>query len=268
MYYLKLENDAMETNEAVAQINPNTVELVEIKRKTKFTGTVVKTTLAGAIVNIGLETPGVVHISQLQKEPTKRVEDVVQVGQSVDVWVKRVDPKKGRIDLTMVEPLALEWREITKGMVLKGKVTRLERFGAFVEIGTERPGLVHVSEMTHGFIKSPRDIMKEGDEVDVQVLEVDRRKKQIKLSMKALEEKPEKPTRPGKQQKSEKEIVEEKEEPIPTAMEIALREAMERSTSSAQKENPQQAKSKRKEHVEENEIEKILQRTLKNKVRR
>jgi len=257
----------METNEAVAQISSNIMELAEIKRKTKYTGTVVKTTLAGAIVNIGLETPGVVHISQLQKEQTKRVDDVVQVGQSVEVWIKRVDPKKGRIDLTMVEPLALEWREITKGMVLKGKVTRLEKFGAFVEIGAERPGLVHVSEMTHGFIKSPRDIMKEGNEVDVQVLEIDRRKKQIKLSMKALEEKPEKIIKTGKPQKGDKEVIEEKEEPIPTAMEMALREAMERSSSSS-KEEPQKVKSKRKNHAEETEIEKILQRTLKNKVRR
>jgi len=86
----------------------------EIKRKQHFTGTVVKTTLAGAVVDIGMETPGVVHISQMSTEPVNRVEDVVKVGQTVDVWVKRVYPKKSRIELTMVKPLGLDWKEINK----------------------------------------------------------------------------------------------------------------------------------------------------------
>ena len=154
----------MDTNEIAALESENPIDLADIKRKTKFTGTVVKTTLAGAIVDIGLGMPGVVHISQLQAEPTNRVEDVVQIGQTVEVWVKRVEPKRNRIELTMIEPLDLEWREIKKGMNVKGKVTRLEKFGAFVDIGAERPGLVHISEMTQGFIKTPGDLVKEGDE--------------------------------------------------------------------------------------------------------
>jgi ribosomal protein S1 len=180
----------METNALAASESAKAPNFAEIQRKDHFTGTVIKTTLAGAIIDIGLETPGVVHISQLQVEPTNRVEDVVQVGQKVDVWVRRVEPKKGRLELTMVKPLDLEWRDLNKGMVVKGTVTRLEKFGAFVEIGAERPGLVHISEMTHDYIKDPGDVVKEGDEVEVQVLEVNRRKRQIKLSMKALEEKP------------------------------------------------------------------------------
>jgi small subunit ribosomal protein S1 len=244
--------------------------LSDIQRKTKFTGTVIKTTIAGAIVDIGLETPGVVHISQLQQEHTNRVEDVVQVGQTVEVWVKRVDPKKNRIDLTMVEPLALEWRELTKGMVIKGKVTRLEKFGAFIEIGAERPGLVHISEMTHEYIKTPGDVVKEGDEIDVQVLEVNRRKKQIKLSMKALEEKPVKEAKSNRssREKEKEEPVDEaeKEEPIPTAMESALREAMERSNKTIALPIPK-GKSRRKVQSGNDELEKIFSRTLQNKVR-
>jgi len=155
----------METNVIAAAETAQPIALEDIKRKTHFSGVVKKITLAGAIVDIGLAVPGVVHISQLQEGPTNRVEDVVHVGQTVDVWVRRVDPKKKRIELTMIKPLDLEWREITPGMVVKGKVSRLEKFGAFVEIGAERPGLVHISEMTHGYIKSPADLVKEGDEV-------------------------------------------------------------------------------------------------------
>ena len=151
-----------------------TSNLDEIKRKAHFNGTVIKTTIAGAVVDIGLSIPGVVHISQLSTKPVNRVEDVIKVGDQVEVWVRRIFPKKDRIELTMVKPLDLEWREIDKDLIVKGKVVRLEKFGAFVDIGAERPGLVHISEMTHDYIKSPGEIVKEGDEVEVKVLSVNR----------------------------------------------------------------------------------------------
>jgi len=129
----------MEANVVATPENAEITEITDVKRKMQFTGTVVKTSLAGAVVDIGLEMPGVVHISQLQKDPVNRVEDVVQVGQKVDVWVKRIEPKRDRLELTMIEPLPFEWREIERGMVIKGKITRIEKFGVFVEIGAERP---------------------------------------------------------------------------------------------------------------------------------
>jgi predicted RNA-binding protein with RPS1 domain len=245
-------------------------DLDQIKRKTQFTGTVVKTTLAGAVVDIGLPVPGVVHISQLQAEPVNRVEDIVQVGQKVDVWVRRIFPKKNRIELTMVKPLDLEWREIESDMVIKGKVVRLEKFGAFVEIGAERPGLVHISEMTHDYIKSVNEVVKEGDEIDVKVLNVNRQKKQIKLSMKALEEPPVKIVKEVQQQPiaklssvAEPEV---KEAPVPTAMEMALREAMERSKD-FDGEDEDKKKGKKKSKSPQNDLEQILMRTLQHKVR-
>jgi predicted RNA-binding protein with RPS1 domain len=194
---------------------------------------------------------------------------VVQPGQQVDVWVHRVVPKKNRIELTMIKPLDLEWRDIQPDMVVKGKVTRLEKFGAFVDIGAERPGLVHISEMTHDYIKTVGDVVKEGDEVEVKVLNVDKRKRQIKLSMKALEEPPvkevkEKDFRPPKSSEQPPAFEEEaKDEPIPTAMEIALREAMERSKEKHTVEP--ETKGKRKSKGASNELEQILYRTLHNK---
>lgn len=254
--------------EAVATTESTSVtDIQNLKRKMKVSGTVMKTTLAGAVVDIGLSTPGVIHISQLQAEATNRVEDVVRPGQTVEVWVKRVDPKKNRIELTMIPPLDLEWREIEKGMVVKGKVTRLEKFGAFVDIGAERPGLVHISEMTHGYIKTPGEVVSEGDEIEVKVLDVNRRKKQIKLSMKALEEKPTPAPRSSQSRKDkEKEAPAEaeKEEPVPTAMEMALREAMERTRS---QDSTPKAKSRRKSSQNEDEMGEILNRTLESKAR-
>jgi small subunit ribosomal protein S1 len=182
------------------------------------------------------------------------------------VWVRRVYPQKGRIELTMVKPLDLEWREIKKDMVVKGTVTRIEKFGVFVEIGAERPGLVHVSELTHDYIKNPTEVVKEGDEVEVKVLGVNRQKKQIKLSMKALEEPPVKVMKASQKEGREREKVREepeteKEEPVPTAMEMALREAMTKARDSETTES----KTKRKGGGKQDELEKIFSRTLEKK---
>jgi len=257
----------MEANVVATPENAEIIEVADVKRKMQFSGSVIKTTLAGAIVDIGLEMPGVVHISQLQKEPVNRVEDVIQVGQSVVVWVRRVEPKRDRLELTMIEPLALEWRDIEKGMVVKGMVTRIEKFGVFVEIGAERPGLVHISEITHEYIQNPQQEVKVGDEVEVKVLEVNRRKKQIKLSMKALEEKPvvvEKPISKKKRETPPKKEPEETEEPVQTAMEIALRDAMERSKSQVVED---EAEQKSKSGSTDPELDSILSRTLEHKVK-
>jgi len=179
--------------------------------------------------------------------------------------VKRV--RKDRIELTMKEPLALEWREIKPEMTVKGTVIRLETFGVFVEIGAERPGLIHISELSHSYVRTPSEVVREGDEVEAKVLEVNRRKKQIKLSMKALQELPEKPpAQPrgaDKKQKKEKAVEEEPKEPELTAMEIAMRSAMEKSSSDLIE--PPKRKSQKSKSLS-SEQEEILSRTLENKV--
>ena len=144
-----------------------------------------KITLAGALVDVGQPVPGVLHISQLQKDPVKKVEDVLQEGQAVDVWVRRV--RKDRIELTMIEPLRYEWKDLQPETVVKGKVVRLESYGAFVDIGAERPGMIHISELARGYVKDAKDVVKEGDEVEAMILSVDPKKRQIRLSIKSLQ---------------------------------------------------------------------------------
>lgn len=267
----------------------------EIKPKMHFTGKVVKVSLAGAAIEIGQPKPAVLHVSQIlptnENEPIKRVSDVLAIDQEVEVWVKRV--KEDHVELTMIRPLDLEWRDIKKGMTVHGKVVRLEKFGAFVEIGAERPGLVHISEMAHGYIKQPSDIVNEGDDVEAEVLDVNRRKKQIKLSMKALIPEPvkveepvraveyqaprerpaRKPAQPRRTQRRKagdgEEISDEllanltgqtAAEAEPTAMEIAIREAMEKAKVRKQ-EQEKARKAKNPSTVQED----ILSRTLQSK---
>jgi len=196
---------------------PETIE--DLKPKMKVAGKVLKTSLAGAIVDVGVGVPGVIHISKISKNSVSRVADVLKEGQEVEVWIQRADPEKKKIELTMLEPLGMDWQEIKPGMELVGKVTRIEKYGVFVDIEAERPGLVHISEMAHGYVRTPTDIVQKGAEVNVKVLKVNRRKKQIKLSMKALEEPP--------VDEYTLDDEDEKREETPTAFEAAIRKAMD-----------------------------------------
>src|SRR5688572_6611634 len=254
-------------------IATETTETIEtaLAPKTKLSGKVLKTTLAGALIDVGQSVPGVIHISQLSEDSINKVEDVVKEGQTVEVWVKRV--KKDRIELTMIKPLTLEWKEIGPDMVVKGKVVRLEAYGAFVDIGAERPGMVHVSELAHGYVKTPGEVVKEGDEVEAKVLDVNRKKKQIKLSMKALEPeieefkpaKQEKENKKGSKRAPKKEVnemppQEEDKEPELTAMQIAWQEALNKA-------NADRAfKVKRSKSNVSQEREDILERTMKERL--
>ena len=240
-----------------------------LQPKSQLTGKVVKTTLAGALVDVGLALPGVLHISQLQKVPVKKVEDILHEGQAVEVWVRKV--RKDRIELTMIRPLQYEWRELAPGMVAKGKVVRLETYGAFVDIGAERPGMIHISELSRGYVKTAADVVKEGDEIEAQVLSVDPKKRQIRLSLKALQpeaEEPEKPQKPARREKrssstpSEVEIVEPPEDTAPeqTSMQIAWQSAQDRAKSK------RRAIRAKRQKPGESEREEILSRTLEKRV--
>jgi predicted RNA-binding protein with RPS1 domain len=245
----------------------------QLERKMHLKGTVIKTNKAGAIVDIGVEKPALLHVSQIiieNEQPILRVEDYLKIGQEVDLYVRNI--RDDRIEVSMKEPLSLEWREINKDMVVKGKVTKLEKFGAFVDIGAERPGLVHVSELTQGYVRDASEIVSVGDEIEAKVIDFNRRRKQINLSMKAMQPSldeiegvkitPARPNRRNKKEKSKKEKPsvnnEASEENEPTVMEIALREAMEK----ASVDQPAaDARSKKINNVSK-EQDDILSRTL------
>jgi len=222
--------------------------LEDLKRKMKITGTVKKVELLGAFVDIGVGRDGLVHISAMSAQPINRVEDVVKEGDTVTVWVRRVDPPAGRIDLTMIEPLGLDWDEIKTGQLYKGKVTKLEKFGAFVDIGAERPGLIHISELASYRVEEVNEIVKVGDEVEVKVIGVDPRKRQIKLSIKAVD--------------ADIPVEVETEETPLTAMQIALQRAMGDNGSDEQRASNRRSKNRERQRRDQ---EDILSRTLTTK---
>jgi ribosomal protein S1 len=179
----------------------------------KTDGKVVHLEKFGAFVDIGAETDGLVHVSEMGTGRVNQPSDVVSEGDVITVWVKDVDRKSRRISLTMKEPPEVDIRTLKPDTMLTGNVVRLESFGAFVDVGAGRDGMIHVTEMGRGYVGSPSEIVSVGDEVQVRVLEVDARRGRISLSMKDL------PT--------DDYLVDEEEEELPSSMELALRSAME-----------------------------------------
>jgi small subunit ribosomal protein S1 len=155
-------------------------------------GTVQRITDFGAFVDIG-GIDGLVHISQLSYEHVDKPSDVVHEGQQVQVKVLSVDRDNERISLSIKETLPGPWANISekapKGSILKGKVKRLFSYGAFVEVFPGVEGLVHISQIAHKHIGTPHEVLKEGQEVDVKVLEANETEQRLSLSIKELLEK-------------------------------------------------------------------------------
>ena len=182
----------------------------EIQPKMVLQGTVTRTELYGAFVDVGLARSGLMHISRLATGRVKKVTDVVNVGDVVSVWVQSVDPDRGRIALTMVEPPDVEWHELEPGQIFQGKVVRMERYGVFVDIGAERPGLLHVREMG-SYVRNPEEITRMGETIQVAIRSVDPRKRQIDFTLHT-----------GDVQVA---VIEEEEDPGLSPMEIAYLQA-------------------------------------------
>lgn len=153
----------------------------------KRTGVVTKIVKFGAFVDIG-GVQGLVHINDLAWGRVKRVEDVVKVGDQVEVFVGEVDREKERLALVLKdvnsEPWKVHGESIKDGAVMEGKVVRLTNFGAFVEVLPGVEGLVHITEITDENIAKASDVLTVGQNVKVKVLSVNKEDKKLSLSIK------------------------------------------------------------------------------------
>ena len=158
-----------------------------VKSGEKREGTVKKIIKVGAIVDIGGIT-GLIHINDLAWERVKRVEDVVNVGDKVTVFVGDVDTEHERVSLIFKdvdkEPWKVHADYIKTGDVIEGKVVKFMSFGAFVELFPGVEGLVHINEITDENIAKPSDVLEIGQMIKVKVLDVNKENKRISLSIK------------------------------------------------------------------------------------
>ncbi|MCM3215526.1 30S ribosomal protein S1 [Niallia taxi] len=155
-------------------------------------GVVQRITDFGAFVDLG-GIDGLVHISQLSHEHITKPSDVVQEGQEVNVKILSVDRNNDRISLSIKDTLPGPWANIAekaeKGSILEGTVKRIVSYGAFVEVFPGVEGLVHISQIAHKHIGTPHEVLKEGQTVQVKVLDVNEEEQRLSLNIKDLTEK-------------------------------------------------------------------------------
>jgi small subunit ribosomal protein S1 len=143
----------------------------------------------GAFVDLG-GADGLIPIGELSWSRVGTVEEVLKIGQEVEVKIARLDPEARKIGLSLRALSTSPWEsfaaEHRPGLRVPGRVTRLMDFGAFVEIAPGIEGLIHVSELAPGRVNRVRDILSEGQEVTVQILNIDTEARRIALSLKAM----------------------------------------------------------------------------------
>lgn len=161
-----------------------------------YVGTVKSLTSYGAFVDIG-GVDGLVHISELSWSRIKHPSEVVNVGDNVEVYVKDLDTENQKVSLGYKKQEDNPWEKLKNeypiGSKFTAPVVSVTQFGAFVRILPGIDGLVHISEISHDRIDKVADVLEVGQEVEVQLLDVDFDRKRISLSMKSLLEKPEEP---------------------------------------------------------------------------
>jgi small subunit ribosomal protein S1 len=157
-------------------------------------GTVRKVMDFGAFVELGSGVDGLIHVSQLSWERVKHPSEVVKEGDKVRVRVEKIDADTGKIGLSLKNPEEHPWTGIEGrfpvGSTVKGPVSRMAQFGAFVKLAPGVEGLIHISELAHHKVYKVENVVQEGQEVECKILSVDAEAQRIGLSLKATLEKP------------------------------------------------------------------------------
>ena len=159
-------------------------------------GNIVKGTVSnlvdfGAFVDLeGID--GLIHISELSWNHVDHPSEVVEVGEEVEVKVLEVDRSRERISLGLKQTRKDPWQEIVEqveiGGNIKGRVTKLVSFGAFVEVAEGVEGLIHISELADHHVETPDEIVRSGDEVEARIIDVDAKRRRLSLSLRPKKE--------------------------------------------------------------------------------
>ena len=161
----------------------------EIEVGKKYTGTVKSMTSYGAFVDVG-GVDGMVHVSELSWGRIKTPDEVVKVGDTIEVFVIKFDAEKKKISLGYKTPEMNPWNIFTSkynvGDTATVKVVKLVEFGAFAEIIPGVDGLIHISHLSNTRVNKVADVLAEGQEVEAKIIEVDAERKRISLSIRAL----------------------------------------------------------------------------------
>jgi small subunit ribosomal protein S1 len=172
-------------------------------------GTVRSVKPFGAFVDLG-GVDGLIPVGELSWKRVQDASEIVQPGQQVEVAVVKVDREKRKVSLSLRQLVASPYEQIAANYpprsLVKGKVTRIAEFGAFVELEPGVEGLIHISELAPNRVFKVSNVVKEGQDVDVMVLGVDPEKRRIALSLKqAVKAKEAPPPAPAAEEAEEEE---------------------------------------------------------------
>jgi len=156
----------------------------------EFDGIVRSVREFGAFVDIGNGVEGLIHVSELSWDRVANAADVLKAGEKVRVVVKKVDHETGKIGLSARDLIESPWKRAGDkyhvGATVKGVVSRIAQFGAFVKLEPGVEGLVHISELATRRIRSVSDVAREGQQVECRVITIDPDEQRLSLSIKAL----------------------------------------------------------------------------------
>jgi len=145
----------------------------------------------GAFVDLG-GADGLIHISELSWTPANTPEDIVKMGEELDVQVLRVDAENKKIALSLKRLHPEPWETIDEkfqvGDIVDATVTKLTDFGAFARVDGSVEGLIHISELTERMIQHPREVVGEGDTVRLKILRIEPERRRLGLSLRQAEE--------------------------------------------------------------------------------
>jgi len=168
--------------------------LDNLKEGDVIKGRIVGVSNFGAFVDLG-GADGLIHISELSWGPVKNPEDFVTVGTDMDVYVLKIDRETLKIALSLRRLTPEPWEQIQSGLEIgqkvTGTITKLANFGAFARIEPGVEGLIHISELSYDVVKHPKNVVSEGDKLELQIIRIEPDRKRLGLSIKRLSDPPE-----------------------------------------------------------------------------
>jgi small subunit ribosomal protein S1 len=179
-------------------------EIDDLKPGMRLQGRVRNVVEFGAFIDVGVGRDGLAHVSTLKRAG---IDKTIKEGDVLDVQIRRIDADRNRISLTIPgagKGAKKSLKELQVNTVVPGRVVRLVDFGAFIDVGAQTDGLLHISEITDGYVSHPSQALNVGDELEVRILEVDVERRRISLSTKGMEVEVEGQPQPQSQAQSQR----------------------------------------------------------------
>jgi small subunit ribosomal protein S1 len=191
---LKLDRQSNRISLGMKQLLPHPWDAVAGKYTAgeRVRGTITRVTDFGAFVELEPRIEGMIHLSEMSwAKKVRKPADLLKTGETVDVLILGVSPAERRMSLGLKQTLGDPWADASEkfavGSIVEGPITSFTKFGAFVQLVEGVEGMIHVSEITaEKRVERPQDVLRVAQIVKAKVLEVDREKRQLRLSMKQM----------------------------------------------------------------------------------